>query len=72
MPWHVRVDPKLCMASGMCAAIAPDVFVLDGKHSRVLSDGMAPDERVLDAVDCCPAQAITVHDGDALIAPEPA
>ena len=34
MPWTVRVDPQLCLASGMCAGAAPEVFALDGEHAR--------------------------------------
>ncbi|GAA2636970.1 ferredoxin [Streptomyces axinellae] len=75
MPWSVRVDPQLCLASGMCAGVAPEVFVLDGEHARVRAEaadgveGVEPDERVLDAADICPALAITVHDGNTVIAP---
>lgn len=69
MTWNVRVDPELCQASGMCAGAVPEVFALDGKHARVRVDGIEPDERVLDAADICPAQAITVRDGSAVIGP---
>ncbi|MEV6161395.1 ferredoxin [Streptomyces sp. NPDC052052] len=71
MAWNVRVDPTLCQASGMCAGAVPEVFVLDGAYSRVLVDGIEPDERVLDAADICPAQAITVYDGETVIGPRP-
>ena len=33
--------------------------------------GIEGDERVLDAADICPALAITVHDGNKVIAPTP-
>ncbi|MFE7353084.1 ferredoxin [Streptomyces sp. NPDC057543] len=69
MAWNVRVDPQLCQASGMCAGTVPEVFALDGEHARVRADGTEPDERVLDAADICPAQAITVHDGKSVIGP---
>ncbi|MFJ1544966.1 ferredoxin [Streptomyces sp. NPDC088246] len=69
MAWNVRVDPQLCQASGMCAGVAPEVFALDGEHARVRADGIEPDERVLDAADICPAQAITVHEGASVIGP---
>ncbi|MFD9424335.1 MULTISPECIES: ferredoxin [unclassified Streptomyces] len=69
MTWHVRVDPQLCLASGMCAGVAPEAFALDGEHARTVADGIEPDERVLDAADICPAQAITVHEGNRVIAP---
>ena len=71
MPWNVRVDPQLCQASGMCAGLAPEIFALDGEHARVRADPVEPDERALDAADICPALAITVHEGNAVIAPTP-
>ncbi|MFF3693023.1 ferredoxin [Streptomyces sp. NPDC002221] len=69
MTWTVRVDPQLCLASGMCAGAAPDVFALDTEQARVLPEAIEPDERILDVADACPAQAITVHDGNAVIGP---
>ncbi|MFG2718954.1 ferredoxin [Streptomyces sp. NPDC048416] len=69
MTWTVRVDPQLCLASGMCAGAAPDVFALDGEHARALRDGIEPDERILDIADACPAQAITVSDESGVVGP---
>ncbi|MCT9088809.1 ferredoxin [Streptomyces sp. ASQP_92] len=69
MTWTVRVDPSLCLASGMCAGAAPEVFALDTEHARVLVDTLGPDERLLDIADACPAQAITVHDANGVIGP---
>ncbi|MFI2211210.1 ferredoxin [Streptomyces sp. NPDC020141] len=71
MAWSVRVDPRLCLASGMCAGIAPEVFALDDDHARARVEAAEPDERLLEAADICPAQAITVHDGAEVIAPRP-
>ncbi|MGW0672966.1 ferredoxin [Streptomyces sp. NPDC002746] len=69
MTWNVRVDPKLCQGSGMCAGTVPEVFALDGERARVRAEGTEPDERVLDAADICPALAITVHDEASVIGP---
>ncbi|MEU9192875.1 ferredoxin [Streptomyces hundungensis] len=69
MTWTVRVDPRLCLASGMCAGAAPDVFALEAEHARVVADPLEPDERILDIADSCPAQAITVQDGSGVIGP---
>ncbi|MER5883979.1 ferredoxin [Streptomyces sp. NPDC001941] len=71
MAWEVRVDQNLCMASGMCAALAPEVFVLGDEHARTRVSETAPDDRVLEAADVCPAQAITVHEGSRVIGPRP-
>lgn len=71
MTWKVEVDAHQCMASGACAGIAPDLFELDGPHSRPLHPEIAEDDRALDAADVCPAMAITVREGDAIIGPRP-
>ncbi|MFH8683425.1 ferredoxin [Streptomyces lydicus] len=71
MTWKVEIDPQQCIASGSCAAIAPDLFVLDGAHARPLNDVIEEDERALDAADVCPAAAITVRDGDKVVGPRP-
>ncbi|MEV7729999.1 ferredoxin [Streptomyces sp. NPDC087917] len=67
--WTVRADRGLCMGSGMCAAVAPEVFALEDEHAVVRRPDPDGDPRVLDAADICPAQAITVHEGATLIAP---
>nr|WP_073786487.1 ferredoxin [Streptomyces sp. SID4919] len=67
--WDTRVDPRLCLASGMCAGIAPEVFTLDGEHARVREDRIEPDDRVLAAAEVCPARAITVLDRNTVIGP---
>ncbi|MFJ6752713.1 MULTISPECIES: ferredoxin [unclassified Streptomyces] len=71
MTWKVAVDPHQCMASGMCAGIAPDLFTLDGERSHPVNPDIEEDERALDAADVCPAGAITVHDGGTEIGPRP-
>ncbi|WP_020666786.1 ferredoxin [Amycolatopsis nigrescens] len=60
MTWKIDVDQHSCIASGMCAGIAPDVFALDDEFARALADEIQPNEVVLDAADSCPAMAITV------------
>lgn len=71
MAWRIHVDPSRCMASGMCAALAPDLFALDGDHACPVRDEIAPDDTALDAADSCPTAAITVTDGDDVIGPRP-
>ncbi|MGW7022884.1 ferredoxin [Streptomyces decoyicus] len=71
MTWKVEIDPQQCMASGSCAAIAPDLFVLDGEHARPLKERIDEDERALDAADVCPAVAITIRDGAEVVGPRP-
>ncbi|MFG2616885.1 ferredoxin [Streptomyces sp. NPDC048507] len=69
--WTVRVDAGLCMGSGICAGTAPDVFVLEDDHARPRAERVAARERILEAADMCPAQAITVLDGATVIGPRP-
>lgn len=69
--WHVDVDKNLCMATGMCAALAPELFELEDTHSVPVNTEIDPDEIALDAADQCPAQAITVREGGREIGPRP-
>ncbi|MGW1375929.1 ferredoxin [Streptomyces sp. NPDC002446] len=71
MTWEVDIAPHRCMASGSCAAIAPDLFVLDGTHARPAETQITEDERALDAADVCPAMAITVRKGEQVVGPRP-
>ncbi|MCB5906521.1 ferredoxin [Streptomyces pinistramenti] len=72
MTWQVEVAPERCIASGMCAGIAPDLFTLDGTHSQpVHAEIPAGDERALDAADICPAMAITIREKGEEIGPRP-
>ncbi|WP_023591363.1 ferredoxin [Streptomyces thermolilacinus] len=69
--WTVEVDPGLCMGSGMCAALAPELFRLEGTYAEPVRARIPQDERALDAADSCPALAITVRDGTRTLGPRP-
>jgi ferredoxin len=71
MSWHVEVDEHTCIGSGMCAALMPEVFTLDGPVAHPVTSSVAADETVLDVADSCPAMAITVTDGGREIGPRP-
>ncbi|RLU82306.1 cytochrome [Streptomyces griseocarneus] len=71
MGWHVTVDRGRCMGSGICAALAPELFELDGERSRALNAEIPPGETALDAADSCPALAITITDGAETVGPRP-
>ncbi|MCQ4083466.1 ferredoxin [Streptomyces sp. RB6PN25] len=74
MAWQVEVDGRRCMASGMCAGMAPELFVLAGEHARPVHGEIDPGKvggTVLDAADSCPAGAITVRDAEKVIGPRP-
>ncbi|MDJ0382048.1 ferredoxin [Streptomyces sp. G-G2] len=67
--WTVHADRQLCLGSGMCAAVAPEVFALEDEHASVRQPETGEDPRLLDAADICPAQAITVRADGKVIAP---
>lgn len=54
----VTVDQTRCIACGMCAYAAPEVFRIAGSASTVIAqpEGKAP--RVRDAANGCPVNAI--------------
>ena len=57
----LSVDYTLCLSTGLCTGLAPDVLELDESGSLVLLDEQ-PDadiaEDVRDAVRSCPVQAL--------------
>ena len=56
-----RVDPELCIGNAMCRATAPRVFVADENGQSVVADSSADTpERILQAAEDCPVEAITV------------
>jgi ferredoxin len=63
--WRIDVDAARCQGTGQCAGIAPRHFALaPGSHSRPLEPTVDPDPAVLDAADCCPAEAIAITDAE--------
>jgi ferredoxin len=71
MSWQVEVDQHACIGSGMCAALAPEWFALDGEHATALATEVEPHEILLDVADSCPATAITITDGGNEVGPRP-
>ena len=67
--WHVELDQHACIGSGICVGLAPGLFALKRENTHVRTPQIAPDERVLDAADSCPALAIIVTDGVKVIGP---
>jgi ferredoxin len=59
---EIRIDPQRCMGSGNCAFWAPATFdVGDDNIAYVLDPEGDPEERIRNAVDGCPTQAISIH-----------
>ncbi|PKK39466.1 Ferredoxin [Clostridiaceae bacterium JG1575] len=54
------VDKELCVGCGLCASMAPDVFIMedDGKAGVVVE--ATEDAATQEAADSCPVAAITI------------
>lgn len=62
--WVVAADRDRCIGSGSCAFAAPDVFDVDVGGRVVLTSAVvAGDERVRDAVEGCPVDALRLVEG---------
>jgi ferredoxin len=55
------IDTDACIACGNCEAVCPEVFHLNENlgHSKVVNPFGAPENRIQDAIDQCPAQCIS-------------
>ena len=63
---RVAVDRDRCIGSGMCTTIAPALFDMDDDGVLiVIKETPAPNEQrsLLDAVACCPVDALSNVDG---------
>jgi ferredoxin len=60
----VRIDRELCIGSGNCVKVAPDLFELDEEVicSFAPSADTTPPEKIIDACEVCPVQALFVID----------
>jgi ferredoxin len=61
----VKVDRDVCIGSGLCVSVAPDVFELgnDGISEAVNPDP-GNDDLLREAAEGCPVQAIILEDDD--------
>lgn len=57
---QVQIDSGKCIACGMCAYAAPEIFKVIGKSSTVLAQPEGRNSRVLDAANGCPVNAIKI------------
>ncbi|OGO23426.1 MAG: hypothetical protein A2144_05440 [Chloroflexi bacterium RBG_16_50_9] len=59
----VRVDRELCTGVSNCVVIAPDVFKLDDENKAVvLQPDSMDEEKVMEAAESCPQNAIVLED----------
>jgi ferredoxin len=57
------VDPDLCTGCGACVDMVPDVFEMgDDDIAKVKSPTGASEDQIQEAIDACPAEAITWGD----------
>lgn len=58
------VDRQKCIGCGSCMVIAPEAFELDNQNISAVKETWrdASDEKLLQAVESCPVQAITIHE----------
>ncbi len=60
----VEVNHDVCIVSGMCASLAPEIFDIDddGLRLEVLKPTLPPElvDKARSAEACCPVEAITV------------
>ena len=62
---HVRIRRADCCGNAACVEIAPEVFALDSKlKSTVLDAEAAAREKLIEAAEACPCQAIVVEDDE--------
>ena len=59
-----KVDENLCIGCGTCASTAPKSFKMnEEKHkSEPINPPGDPDEKLHEAADNCPANAITIEE----------
>jgi len=59
------VDPDTCTGCGVCVETCPEVFELRDDVSVVIADPVPPEheDRVREAAEACPVEAITVEEG---------
>lgn len=59
----VTVDRQLCISSGECIQVAPDVFALDDENKAYVKTLEGRDEDVIfEAAEACPTNAIIIVD----------
>lgn len=62
---NVRIIRAECCGNGECREIAPDVFTLDSKNKAIVLDAEAAGlEKLTEAAEACPCQAIVIEDDE--------
>ena len=62
MRWTITVNHEICVGSGTCTALAPELFALnDEDRATPVTADAERDQIILDAAQMCPTGAISVH-----------
>lgn len=58
------IDRQKCIGCGSCMVLAPEAFELDEQNISTVKETWVnvPDEKLLQATQGCPVQAITIHE----------
>lgn len=60
---QVRILRSECCGNALCVELVPQVFILDSKNKSVVLDPEAATlERLIEAAEACPCQAILIED----------
>lgn len=64
--YRIRIDRTLCIGTGNCVAVAPEVFVLgpDAIVTFVEAPEDIDSERLLEACEVCPVDALLAFDAE--------
>ena len=63
--WEITIDTDVCVGSGTCVTLAPDVFELDEEdRSCPRAKAYEPDDRLREAAALCPTRAIDLTDSE--------
>ena len=62
----IRIDREMCIGSGNCTKVAPEVFKLDDEVTAAFEEpiGDVESDRVVEACSVCPVGALFVVDAD--------
>lgn len=62
---QLRILHKECCGNGLCREIAPGAFGMDSKNKAIVLDPESETpEKILEAAESCPCQAIEVLDDE--------